>query len=186
MQYAYQDIFFSDQNSFATHRFWSLLAFLPFFCFTSSPRAELFPWRTSFHLEKQTAKKVAWGRDWVNGEGGRWGPAVFSQKLLNTQLVWEGVLTNHPSWNWQTYWKNHQKKNSLKPLTASHSLSQQGQVVSWDRWVPKRLTLQGEPVLQGVLPLEDNSVLGGPSYYIPCLFCAVLCSKKDIVSAYSQ
>ena len=88
------------------------------FCFTSSTLAKHFPLRMFFFWGNKPKKKVAQGKiRWMEGWGGEVMP-FFGQKLLNTSMVCEGVLVNHPSWNRQTHWKS-----SKKFTEANHSLS---------------------------------------------------------------
>ena len=61
-------------------------------------------------------------------------------------------------------WANTLKESSEKKkiTEAKYSLSQQRQLVRWYRWVPRILTQQGKPVLQGACTPEDNSRFFGP------------------------
>ena len=53
------------------------------FGFTSSTSAKHFPLRIFFHVEKQ--QKVAWGEIGKIESVRHGGPAIFGQKVLNTQ-----------------------------------------------------------------------------------------------------
>ena len=141
MQYTYQDTFSTAQSSFWICWFWYLLVLLPYFCFTSSTLAKLFPLRDFLIWGNE---KSLFGWDQVNRESGAWGSCRFlSKNFWTCSMVWAGVLVNHPSWNGQMCRKRLQKKFT----EAKHSLSQLCQVVHWYRWVPRTLTWQGKPVL---------------------------------------
>ena len=119
------------------------------FCFISSTLAKHFSLRASFHLGKQANKKSHLRRDLVNREDGAQASCHFWSQIAEHNMVWPGVLINHPSC----------------------SLSQQHQRVHWHRWDPRTFTYQGKPVLQGALPPEDNSrVLGESPLIIRFLF----------------
>ena len=123
IQYTYQDIFPTAQNSFWTRQFLILLVLLLFFV-SPLPISKMFPFKDFFHLGKQNKTKSHSGTDPVNREGAEWKtpPLQFSVKNCWTlSTVWAGVLVSHPSWNGQKFCKNIQK-NSLKrtqPLTTA-------------------------------------------------------------------
>ena len=106
-------------------------------------------------------KKVRWG------EMG-WGTGVMLVLVKNFWIftaVLAGVLRcthKTPIMKWANI------ESSKKFTEAECSLSQQRQLVHWYRWIPRTLTYLGKPVLQGVNPPEDNSILGGshPHVYI--------------------
>ena len=90
MQYSYQDVVSTAQNSFWTLQFWCLLVLLPFFCFTSSTSSKCFPLRTFFIWGN--GKKRWLGQDWVNREGG-------SRELYH---FWSKT-TEHSAWCGQVH-----------------------------------------------------------------------------------
>ena len=105
-------------------QFLNLSILIPFtasaiFCFTSSTSAKCFSLRT-FFIQGNKQTKVAWGMiGWI-GRVGRWGHAVFGQKLLNTQHSVGRYAGKSPI---MMKWANtlSLKKNLLKPNTASHN-----------------------------------------------------------------
>ena len=97
MQYTCQDICSTAQNSFWIHRFWFLLVFLQFFCFTFSTSAKRFPFRT-FSSGQQQKKSL--GQDWVNREGGAQGLHHVWSKLLNTQTSVGWCSRKSPIMKW--------------------------------------------------------------------------------------
>ena len=113
-----------------------------------------------FSLRKQTNKKVILGKVWWIR---RWDTRIMPFWVRNCwarSTVWTGVvLTNHPSWNGQTRWRNLQKK-----FTEAKTILSWCQLAHWYRWVPRTLTWQGKPVLQEANPPEGNSS------FLGCLF----------------
>ena len=116
MQYTYQDVFSTAQNSFWTRCFWCLLVLLPclFVCL-----CHLFHISKTFPFDRKK-NKVPWGEiGWIRrvGHGGH---AVFHQKLLNTQRSVGRCACKSPIMKWANTLKSLQK-NSLKLDTASHN-----------------------------------------------------------------
>ena len=109
MQYTYQDVFSTAQNSLWTCQFGHLLVLPPVFWFTTSTSAKCFPVRT-FSIQGNKKKPVTWGEiRWI-GRVGHGGTVVLVKNCWTRSEVWAGVLVNHPSWNGQIYFENLQKK----------------------------------------------------------------------------
>ena len=101
MQYTFQDVFSTAQNSFWTCPFGCLVVLLQFF-FTSSTLAKHFPLRTFFI---QGYKKKSLGEIWWIERVGHRGHAIFGQKLLNTQYCVGRCICKSPiSWIGHTRW----------------------------------------------------------------------------------
>ena len=132
MQYTYQDIFSTAQNSFRTLHFWCLLVLLQFFCFTSSTLAKCFPLRTFFIWGSQ--KESLSERDWVNREGGAQGSWCFWSKTADTQRGVGRCTCKSPIMKWADALK------VLKKPTEAECRLSQGQLVRWYRWIPRTLT----------------------------------------------
>ena len=147
MQYTYQDVFSTAQNSFWTHWFWCLLVLLPVFVSPLPHQQNVSLW--GVFSSRETKEKVTRG-DWVHREGGAWRSCQFLVKSC-----W--MLINHPSWNGQMCWKSLQK-NSLKPNAASHNNT------SWstDTYGFLEHTPNGESLDYKGSPIpEDNSGFWG-------------------------
>ena len=157
MQYSYRGVFATAQRQFLNSSIlmpFSASAIFLFVCFTSSILAKCFPLRT--FLFQGNKKKVVWGEyGWI-GRVGHAGHAVFVKKFWKFSEVWAGVLINHP----HEISKCIERVFTKKFTGAKCSLSQKEQLVHWYRWVPRTLTHQGKPVLQGASLLENNSILG--------------------------
>ena len=137
-------------SSFWTCQFWCLLVFLPFFVSPLPYQQNVSLWGL-FSLRKQ--KEVTWGKTGWIGRVGLGGHYVFGQKLLNTQCNVGRCARKSPILKWA----NSLKESSNKFTEANRSLSQQCLLVHCYRLVPRILTQQGKPVLQGACPSEDNS-----------------------------
>ena len=116
MQYIYQYIFSTAQNSFWTRQFWCFLVLLPFLCFTSSTLGKHFPLRSSFIWGNK--KIVARGKIRWTGSVRHGGHAGFDQKLLHMQCSMGGALLNHEMGKCI---ERVFKKNWRKPKAASHN-----------------------------------------------------------------
>ena len=164
MQHTYRDALSMAPNSVWTCQWGCLLVLLPFFVSPLPHQQNVSLWELFSSGETNTQKKSLGERSGEEG-GGAWGSWPFLVKNWWTlSTVWAGVLLNHPSWNGQTRWESLQKNFT----EAKCSLSQHHQLVHWHRWVPRTLTSQGKPGLQGARPLESNSSLFGvpPHRYI--------------------
>ena len=116
MQDTCQDIFSTAQNSFWTCWFWRLLVLLPLFVSPLPHWQNVSLWGLFSSVGK---RKVAWGKiRWIVRVGHR-GPAVFGQKLQNTQCSVCRCTCKSPIMK-RTNALSLQK-NSLKLNTASHN-----------------------------------------------------------------
>ena len=132
----------------------------------------MFPFDNFFSTRGAKKNSLRGEIRWI-GRVGHGDHASFGQKLLNTQVVWAGVLVNPPSWNGQTHWKS-----SKKFSEGQHRLSQHHQLVHWTdgfldthlvgeacsiRSLPSRRQLQffwwgGPPSYAFVLWTEESSM----------------------------
>ena len=77
LQYTYQAVFPTAQNSFWTNKFWCHIVLLLVFVLSLPHRQNVSLWGL-FHLVKQ--KKSHPGRDWVKREDGAWRPCSLGSK----------------------------------------------------------------------------------------------------------
>ena len=134
MQYTYQDVFSTAQNSFWTCRFWCLLVLLLFFASPLSHRQNISLWGL-FSSRETNKKKISRGE---TVEQGGWSIGVmlfFGQKLLNTQHSVGRCAGKSPK-----KWVNMFESSKKKITETQCSLSQKHQLVHWYRWVPRSLT----------------------------------------------
>ena len=111
MQYTYQDIFSTAQNSFWTCWFWCFLVFCHF-SFHLFYNCESFPFDDIFHL----LGEIGW-IGMVEHEG----HAVFRQKLLNTQRGLGRCACKSPIKKWANVLKESSKIihwSQIQPLTT--------------------------------------------------------------------
>ena len=175
MQYTYQDILFTAQNTFWTHRFRCLLVLLLLFVSRLPHWQNVSLW-VLFSSGETTISHSGWGQ--VNREGGI-GVMLFLVKNWTLSGVWAGALVNHPSWNGQMHWKSLQK-NSLKLNAASHNNA------SWctdtDSFLEYSAS-EGKPVLEGACPPEDNYLLGRGALCV-YVYLVILCMHFIIHSMF--
>ena len=120
------------------------------FCFTSSTLTKHFPLRSC--SSRETKKTLPRGdTEWIGTVGYGSHTFFFCHKLLNTQQGVSRRASKLPITKWANVLKESSKKNSLMLNTASHNNTR------WYKWVPRTLTQQGKPVLEGACPPEDNS-----------------------------
>ena len=156
IQYTYQDIFPTAQNSFWTRQFCCFLVFLPFL-FHVFPSARCFPLRTFFIWENK--KKVIQDQiGWI-GRVGHGNLAVFGQKLLNTQHSVGRHIYKSPSWNGPMCW-NRLQKNLLKLNAAS--LNNAIWCTDTDGFLEH--SPSGGSLYLGACPPEYNSFFWSPLY----------------------
>ena len=132
MQYIYQDVYYTAQNSFWARQFWCLLV-LPLFFVSPLPHWQNVSFWGLFS-STGTHKKIALGEIWwiENGVGVH---AGFGQTLPNTQRGVDRCAPKSPIMKWA----NALKESSKKFTVVESSLSQR-QLVQWNRWVPRTLT----------------------------------------------
>ena len=119
MQYTYQDLFFTAQNSFWTCWFWCLLVLLPFFVSPLPHQQNLFLWGYLSSMEAN--KKFTQGEIRWLGRAGHSGHAVFGQKLPNTQHGVGRCTRKSPIMKWANAPKEKSlHKHSLKLNATSH------------------------------------------------------------------
>ena len=121
MQYTYQDVFSTAQNSFWTCRFWCLLVLLLFFASPLSHRQNISLWGL-FSSRETNKKKISRGE---TVEQGGWSIGVmlfFGQKLLNTQHSVGRCAHKSPIMKWVNALKKPSKKihwSQMQPLTTT-------------------------------------------------------------------
>ena len=118
MQYTYQDVFSTAQNSVWTRQFWYLLVLLLFFVSSLLHRQNIFLW--GLLSPGETKKKSPGAR---LGEWERSGKGVMLFLVKNCwtlSAMWADMLINHPSWNGQT-----SESLQNKYTAVEHSFSQQ-------------------------------------------------------------
>ena len=103
IQYTYQDVFSTAQNSFWTPWFWCRLELLPYFV-SPLPHQQNVYSRGIFSSGKTKNSLLGW--DQVNREGGAQGSCCFWSKTAEHIAEWEDALVNHPSWNGQMHLKD--------------------------------------------------------------------------------
>ena len=118
MQYTYQDVFFTAQNSFWTGSFWCLLGLLQFL-FHPFHIGRGFSFEEFCHPGKQKESLVAKSSRRIGRVGHR-GHAILVQKLLNTQKGVGRCTSKSPIMKWAEVLKVF-KKHSPKLSTASHN-----------------------------------------------------------------
>ena len=163
-------------------------AFYCFCCFLfhSSTWAKPFPLRTFFHPGKQ--KKPLGVRLGEQSHRGQADHVLFGHNLLETQLSVGRCTGQSPIMKWT----NGLKESSKKFTEAERSLSQHHQLLHQYRWVPRTLTSQQKPVLQGAHLPEDNSgFFGSPPYiyrsafrncFNPLIYFMIFTRKKHYLN----
>ena len=185
MQYIYRDVFSTAQkflNSSILMPFSASAIFL-FRLFhigkmrTFSSRETKKSW--FFPSGEANKIKVAWGEiGWIGRVGHR------GHDLQNTQCVLGSCPCKSPGMK-RANALTILEKNSLKPNTASNS-------VSWytdNRWVPRTLTQWGKPALQRAHPAEIISGgFGVPSHTVLelCTFPLVLPQEREDVFEHTH
>ena len=91
MQYTYQDVFSTAQNSFWTCRFWCLLVLLPFFVSPLPHWQNICIWGL-FSSRKQKRSHSGW--DQMNREGRAWGSCHFVSKITEHSVHWGQVRSS--------------------------------------------------------------------------------------------
>ena len=142
--------FLQCSSQFWTYWFWCLLVLLLFFVSPLPHQQHNSLWGL-FSL-RETSKGHLGGNLWIRRKG-YGGHAVLGPKLLNTQCNVGRCARKSPILKWA----NSLKESSNKFTEANRILSQQCLLVHCYRLVPRILTQQGKPVLQGACPSEDNS-----------------------------
>ena len=120
MQYTYQDVFSTAQNSFWTCWFWCLLVLLLFFVSPLPYQQNSFLW--GLFSSMATKNKVTWGEiGWI-GRVRHGGHAIFGQKVVSSQCGMGRCVHKSPIVKWSNVLRESSKNfhwSQMQPLTTT-------------------------------------------------------------------